>query len=256
MRKLLIGAVAALAVSGAALAAATAVAIPSYVAKAMADPARADGVRSDARRHGAELVAFSGARPGAKVAELIPGGGYFTRIFAKTVGPQGRVYAIWPNEYDAESHPDSDNLRKLARQPGWGNIVVVAHQPAKAFTTPEKVDVVFTSQNYHDYPDPFMGRVDPVSFNRQVYQALRPGGVYLIVDHIAQAGSGMRDTNTLHRIDPQTVKQQVTAAGFVYAGKLDVLRNPADDHKLKVFDPKVRGKTDQFVFKFVKPAKR
>jgi predicted methyltransferase len=244
-----------LALSGASLAAASTVTIPPYVAKAMADPARADGRGSDARRHGAELVAFSGARPGAKVAELIPGAGYFTRIFSGTVGPRGRVYAIWPNEYDAESHPDSDKLRALARQAPWRNIEVVV-QPAKAFSTPQPVDVVFTSQNYHDYPDPFMGRLDPVAFNRQVYRSLKPGGVYLIIDHIAQAGSGMRDTDTLHRIDPQTVKRQVQAAGFVFAGKIDVLRNSADDHRLKVFDPKVRGKTDQFVFKFVKPARR
>jgi predicted methyltransferase len=256
MRTALIAAAAALVLSGAALAAATTVSIPPYVAKAMADPARADGRGSDARRHGAELVAFSGARPGAKVVDLIPGAGYFTRIFAKTVGPQGRVYALWPSEYDAESHPDSDKLRALAKQPGWRNIVVIANQPAKTFSTPEPVDVVFTSQNYHDYPDPFMGKADPVAFSRQVYRSLKPGGVFLVVDHIAQAGSGMRDTDTLHRIDPQTVKQQVTAAGFVYAGKLDVLRNPADDHRLKVFDAKVRGRTDQFVFKFVKPAKR
>lgn len=256
MKPLLIGAVAAFALSGAAFAAAQAVAIPAYVARAVADPGRASDRAVDARRHGAELVAFSGARPGAKVVDLIPGGGYFTRIFSKTVGPQGRVYALWPTEYDAESHPDSDNLRKLAKQPGWGNIVVITGQPAKAFSTPEAVDVVFTSQNYHDYPDPFMGKADPVAFSRQVYRSLKPGGVFLVVDHIAQAGSGLRDTDTLYRIDPQTVKQQVQAAGFVYAGKIDVLRNSADNHTLKVFDPKVRGRTDQFVFKFVKPAKR
>ena len=255
MKPLLIAAALAATLSGAALAAATVVAIPPYVARAMADPARADGRPSDARRHGAELVAFSDARPGAKVAELIPGGGYFTRIFARTVGPQGRVYAIWPTEYDAESHPDSDKLRALAKQPGWGNIVVISNQPAKAFSTPEPVDVVFTSQNYHDYPDPFMGRADPVQFNRQVFRALRPGGVYLIVDHIAQAGSGMRDTDTLHRIDAAAVKKEVTAAGFEFVGEDNALKNPGDPHTKNVFDPSIRGKTDQFVLKFRKPAK-
>jgi len=254
MRPLLIAAAASLALTGAALAAAPAsVTIPPYVARAMADPERVGDKHNDARRHAAEIVAFSGARPGAKVVDLIPGSGYFSKVFSKVVGPAGRVYAIWPDEYDRESHPDSDKLRQLAKQAGFRNIVVLT-QPAKAFATPEPVDVVFTSQNYHDYPDPFMGRLDPMVFNRAVYRSLKPGGVFLVVDHIAQAGSGMRDTDTLHRIDPQTVKAQVTAAGFVYAGKLDVLRNSADNHRLKVFDPKVRGRTDQFVFKFVKPA--
>ena len=128
-------------------------------------------------------------------------------------------------------------------------------QPAARLTAPEPLDVVFTSQNYHDYPDKFMGRIDPMVFNRAVYRALKPGGTFVVIDHAAQAGSGMRDTDTLHRIDPETVKKQVQAAGFVYAGAYDGLRNRADTHRLTVFDPKIRGRTDQFAFKFRKPAK-
>jgi predicted methyltransferase len=114
---------------------------------------------------------------------------------------------------------------------------------------------VFTVQNYHDYPDKFMGKIDPMVFNRAVYKALKPGGTFLIVDHVAQAGSGMRDTDTLHRIDPAIVKQQVTAAGFVFEGESNVLRNPADDHMKVVFDKAIRGHTDQFIYKFRKPQK-
>jgi predicted methyltransferase len=115
------------------------------------------------------------------------------------------------------------------------------------------VDVVFTSQNYHDYPDKFMGSIDPSILDRNVYQVLKPGGMFIVVDHVAEAGSGMRDTDTLHRIDPEIVKKQVVAAGFVFEGESDVLRNPADGHKVKVFDPSIRGRTDQFAFKFRKP---
>jgi predicted methyltransferase len=161
---------------------------------------------------------------------------------------------IWPNEYAKEAQPDPQKNRELARQPGYSNITVI-EQPGAAFATPEPVDLVFTVQNYHDYPDKFMGRIDPMVFNRAVYKALKPGGVFLVVDHVAEAGSGMRDTDTLHRIDPAIVKQQVTAAGFVFEGESDVLRNPADDHRKVVFDKSIRGHTDQFVYRFLKPRK-
>jgi predicted methyltransferase len=91
--------------------------------------------------------------------------------------------------------------------------------------------------------------------NKAIYDALKPGGLYIVLDHIAEAGSGLRDTNTLHRIDPETVKKEVTAAGFEFAGEDSGLRNPSDPHTKNVFDPSIRGKTDQFVFKFRKPAK-
>ena len=105
-----------------------------------------------------------------------------------------------------------------------------------ALTTSKPVDVAFTSQNYHDYPDKFMGPTDPAMLDKAVFAALKPGGTYIVIDHVAEAGSGLRDTDTLHRIDPAFVKQQVEAAGFEYVGESDVLRNPNDDHKAKVFD--------------------
>lgn len=228
--------------------------IPAYVASAVADPSRSIDAKNDDRRKIAELVAFSEAKPGDRVLDLIPGSGYFTRVFSKVVGEKGKVYGIYPTEYDNESHPDSDKLRELAKRPGYGNIEVIV-QPANALKAPQPLDVVFTSQNYHDYPDPFMGPTDPAVLNKAVFAALKPGGVFIVVDHVAEAGSGQRDTDTLHRIDPAIVKKQVTAAGFEYVGESNVLRNPADTHKLKVFDKTIRGHTDQFAYKFRKPKK-
>jgi predicted methyltransferase len=227
-------------------AAPAAAALPANIAAAVADPARAEDAQADARRHGGEIVAFAGVKPGDTVIELIPGGGYFTRLFSKAVGADGKVYAVWPTEYDEST----DKLQAIAD--AYGNVEILK-QSAAALSAPAQADVVFTSQNYHDYPDKFMGPVDLAKFDKQVYDALKPGGVFVVVDHAAASGSGLRDTETLHRIDPDIVKQQVEAAGFKFAGESDVLRNPADDHTLKVFDKSIRGHTDQFVYKFVKP---
>lgn len=235
--------------------AAAALAAPAakpYLAQALADPDRGDQAAVDARRHPGELLAFAGVKPGDKVADLIPGSGYFTRIFAKVVGPKGHVYMVWPNEYAHEAASDVVASNALAKDPHYGNITVV-QQPAAAFALPERADLVFTVQNYHDYPDKFMGKIDPVAFDKQVWKALKPGGVFLVVDHTAEAGSGMRDTDTLHRIDPAIVRKQATSVGFVFEGESKVLRNPADDLKKLVFDKSIRGHTDQFVYKFRKP---
>ncbi len=240
------------ALAASAAASAAVLAPPPYVAAAAASPAR-DGDRAvDARRRGPELAAFAGVKPGDKVLDLIPGGGYFTRLFSLIVGPGGHVYTVWPKPYAQEAASDVAALQALSKQPAWSN-VSVAIQPADALTAPAPLDVVFTSQNYHDYPDKFMGRVDPLVFDRQVFAALKPGGVFLVIDHVAQAGSGMRDTDTLHRIDPAIVRRQAAKAGFVFESESAILRNFADTHKLVVFDKAIRGRTDQFVFKFRKP---
>jgi predicted methyltransferase len=227
-------------------------ALPAPVAAAASSPARAADAKLDARRKGPDLVAFAEVKPGQKVYDLIPGGGYFTRLFSLAVGPTGKVYSVWPQEYDRVSHPDSDVLRKMARSAPFTNVQVLV-QPGKAFSAPEPLDLVFTSQNYHDYPDRFMGRIDPAVLNRAVFKALKPGGLYVIVDHRAAAGAGMTGTDTLHRIDPTTVRQQVTAAGFVFEGESPLLANPNDPLTIPVFDKSIRGNTDQFVLKFRKP---
>ncbi|HEX3366780.1 methyltransferase [Phenylobacterium sp.] len=249
MRTLLLAACAAASLAAAAVVAAPAV--PAYVSAAVADKGRDDDRDADARRHIAEVVAFSGVKPGDKVVDLIPGSGYFTKVFSKIVGPKGHVYMIWPDEYAKEAQPDPIKNQGLART-GYPNTSVIL-QPGAAFAAPEPVDLVFTVQNYHDYPDKFMGKIDLMVFDRAVFKALKPGGTFLVVDHTAEAGSGLRDTDTLHRIDPAIVKKQVTDAGFVFEGESTALKNPADDLKKIVFDKAIRGHTDQFIFKFRKP---
>ena len=219
--------------------------MPAYIAAALADPARAEDAKVDERRHPAALVEFAGIKPGSKVLELIPGGGYFTRIFSKVVGADGKVYAEMPSEL-----AKVDRFKAVAD--AYANVEMLRN-PAAAPATPELVDVAFTSQNYHDYPTPYFGNADPAQVDQHVVAALKPGGVYIVIDHAAADGSGLRDTDTLHRIDPGYVRKQVEAAGFEFVGESDVLRNPADDHSLKVFDPAIRGHTDQFVYKFRKP---
>ncbi|WP_293898153.1 methyltransferase [Phenylobacterium sp.] len=222
------------------------------IAQALADPSRAEDVARDGLRHAAELLSFMEVRPGQKVADLIPGGGYFTRLLSKVVGPKGKVYAVFPKEYLSEGDGEVKKLQAQAADPKWANIIVIV-EPAAAFAAPERLDMVWTSQNYHDYPDKFMGPTDPKLLNAAVYKALKPGGLFVIVDHAAQVGSGLRDTETLHRIDEATVKAQVLAAGFEFVGESPVLRNPEDARTLLVFDKAIRGKTDQFAFKFRKP---
>ncbi|MEO6217599.1 MAG: methyltransferase [Sphingomonas sp.] len=224
---------------------------PVDVKAAAADPARAADAAVDVRRHGPEILAFSGLTQGGVAIDLIPGGGYWTRLFAKAVGPQGHVYGIWPKPYAMEAKTDVENYKKLAGSADFPN-VSAAIEPATELTAPAKADLVFTAQNYHDYPDKFMGPVDPAVLNKAVFDALKPGGIYLIIDHAAASGSGLRDTDTLHRIDPAIVKQQVTAAGFTFVGESKLLANPADDHTIIVFDKAIRGKTDQFIYKFKK----
>jgi len=228
-------------------------AAPAPAATVAANPARAADVAKDATRRGPELLAFAEVKPGQRVYDLIPGGGYFTRLFSLSVGPTRKVYAVWPDEYDKVSKPDSDVMRKMAAADPFTNVVVLT-QPARAFSAPEALDLVFTSQNYHDYPDPFMGKVDPAVLNAAVFKALKPGGLFVIIDHAGLPGTGMKETDTLHRIDVETVKQQVTAAGFKLEAESPLLANPADPKTADVFDKSIRGKTDQFVLKFRKPA--
>ncbi|MDO1527830.1 methyltransferase [Fulvimonas sp. R45] len=228
--------------------------VPSYIRHALADPARQADQADDARRQAAEVLAFTGVKPGQKVLELVPGSGYWTRMFSAVVGPHGHVYTVWPDEMAKYSTKSLAEWRKLAATPHYANVSVL-EQPAAQLSVPAKVDLVFTAQNYHDYHDPFMGPVDMAKFDKAVFDALRPGGVFVVIDHAAPAGSGLADTDTLHRIDPATVKQEVEAAGFVFDGESKVLRNPADPLDIKVFDKSIRGHTDQFVYRFRKPAK-
>ena len=216
MKSLLIAAACA-ALATAALAAAPVV--KPYVAAAVADAGRADDKKDDERRHIAEVISFSEVKPGDKVVDLIPGSGYFTKVFSKVVGPKGHVYMIWPNEYAKEAQPDPVKNADLAKS-GYPNTSVIL-QPGAKFETPEPVDLVFTVQNYHDYPDKFMGKIDPMVLNRAVYKALKPGGVFLVVDHTGEAGSGMRDTDTL-AVSPLIVRRNGRSTDLVTPRRFSV----------------------------------
>ena len=221
--------------------------ISAGISAAVADAGRpAEDKERDANRKPAETIAFAGIKKGDHVAELLPGGGYFTRIFSKVVGDKGVVYALVP-----PPRPNGPDPAAAA------NAIAAADKNVKVATlgqdklAPEPVDVVWTSQNYHDLHN--RPNADLAAFNKNVFEALKPGGTYLVLDHAAEAGSGTRDTSTLHRIDPEVVKTEVTAAGFKLEGSSDVLKNPQDPHTANVRDPSIRGKTDQFILKFRKP---
>lgn len=229
-------------------------AAPAYIAAAINNPARKDDTADDARRKPAAVMAFTGVKPGQKVLELVPGHGYWTRVFSGIVGSTGHVYTVWPNEMGKYSAKSFANWQSLVATPDYANVSLL-QQPAAQLSAPEPVDLVFTSQNYHDYHDSFMGPVDMAAFGKQVFGALKPGGVFVVIDHVAPAGSGIADTDTLHRIDPAVVKKEMQVAGFVFDGESDALHNANDPLTAAVFDKSIRGNTDQFIYRFRKPSK-
>ncbi len=211
--------------------------------KAMAD------ALADPSLKGPEVIAFMGVKPGDKVADIVAG--RFVRALSQAVGPTGKVYAIETAEV-VKVHPEVAGMMKtLTSDPAYANVVYSADPVATPL--PTGLNAVFIRQNYHDLHDKFMGPADVAAFNRNVYAALKPGGVYVVLDHADAAGTGLKDTDTLHRIDEASVKSEVLAAGFVLDGESTILANPADDHTMMVFNPAIRGKTDQFLLRFRKP---
>lgn len=223
--------------------------VPPAIATALADPARADQQADDARRQAAAVVAFSGAKPGDTVIDYLPGRYYWTRIFAGVVGPGGKVLATWPAaaaERAVKALPTTLDAWKLA------NVTYVANPTSlPAATAP--ADLFWTVQNYHDLANKGGGEPALRAFNQAVYKLLKSGGTFVVIDHADAPGTELTGTETRHRIDPAAVRRLVTATGFRFAGESKVLRNPADDHGKGVFDPTIRGQTDQFVYKFRKP---
>jgi predicted methyltransferase len=194
-----------------------------------------------------EVIAFIGLKKGDNVADII--GGRLTASLAEAVGPTGKVYAVETAEI-VKGHPKILEMMKAlaAKSPN----VVVSDDPV-ATPLPSGLDAVFIRQNYHDLYDKFMGPADVPAFNKAVFKALKPGGVYVVLDHAAATGSGIEATDTLHRIDPARVKADVLAAGFKLDAESSILVNKSDDHTKNVFDPSVRGHTDQFLYRFKKP---
>jgi predicted methyltransferase len=228
------------------LAAGASVARPKVdYAAILADPIRPDADRvRDADRKPAEIIAFSGVRAGDKVAELAPGGGYFTRILSGVVGPRGIVYAV-----GRQATPTLQAI--AAARPN----VKLAIGPTGTIPVPEPVDVVWTTLNYHDFKNVKLdgGGDAALAVDAAAFKALKPGGIYFIVDHEAGKSVGASVTATLHRIESGLVIREVEAAGFRLEATSPLLRHPADDHSQKVQETGIRGKTDQFVLRFRKP---
>jgi predicted methyltransferase len=227
--------------------AASANAQPAYVKAALADPARpAADVARDMARKPAEVVVFSKIKPGDTVIEILPGGGYFTRIFSKAVGPTGHIAAVAPAVRDQDK-----GIKALAADPAYANVTPTDFAPAAMSSWP-KADVMFTAQNYHDFHLKVL-HLDVPATDKALFNAIKPGGYLIVEDHVAATGAPIETADTLHRIDPAIARQELEAAGFVFDGESDTLRNTTDDHTLNVFVPAIRGKTDQFLYRFRKP---
>jgi predicted methyltransferase len=220
--------------------------VPGYVVKAISNPARSRGERdADRSRLPAQTIAFSGIAPGMVVAELLPFYGYFSRLLSDVVGPTGKIYGIenfnWSNTaFDKKLMGQRRNIFLLRSK--WGE-----------FDLPEKIDVFWITQNYHDLHVAEYGHVDIDAFNHRVFDALKPGGIYMVVDQAGNPGISEQQISDLHRIDKAQVIKEVTAAGFTLVDESDALHHPRDDHTQSVFNPAIRAQTDQFMLKFRRP---
>src|ERR1041385_3342664 len=233
---------AAVALGLALLAPAAASASPA-IAKAVADPSRpADERKLDALRKPAAMIAFAGVKPGQTIGEFLPGGGYYTRLLSDVVGAKGKIYALETTTWG------KDNIEATKKTAASLHNVTVDLAPLGQFNLAEKVDVFWTTDNYHDLHVPKYANVDMAAFNKHVFDSLKPGGIYFIEDHAAAAGTGAKDSPTLHRIEKKTVIDEVTAAGFKLVGESGALHTASDDHTKKVFD--LHFNTDRFLLKF------
>jgi predicted methyltransferase len=227
--------------------------IPAPILAIVAAPDRSDADRAlDAGRHPGEMLAFFGIRSGMRVAELGAAGGYTTELLARTVGPSGVVYG--------QNSPFL--LKRFAEKPWSARLAAPAMRRVvrvdRDFDSPlppeaHDLDAVLIVLFYHDTV--WMG-VDRATMNAAVFRALRPGGIYGIIDHSATPGSGTADVQTLHRIDEAVVRQEVTAAGFTLAAEASFLQNPEDAHDWNDSPSAAasrRGTSDRFVLRFVKP---
>ncbi len=222
-------------------------AVVNDYALAIADPLRpASEVARDPLRKPAEMLAFMQIDGGERIADVRPEEGYFSRLLARAVGPEGRVYAFVPNQTAARENAYGDTLAT-----DYPNVTRVTGK-LEDLTFAEPLDVVFMGQEYHDFVIDRFG-VDVAAMNAAVFKALKPGGLYVILDHQAAAGAGTSVVGTLHRIEASALRAQVEAAGFVFDGETNAVRNPEDDHTLSVFDEAIRGRSDQFVYRFRKP---
>ncbi len=219
--------------------------------RALDDPKRPEvDVRRDDARRPAEVLAFAGVRSGAKVADLIPGDGYYTRILSRAVGPTGKVYTYVPDELTKLANR-KPAVAGIADDPAYGNVEMVLNTLPN-FGAPEKLDAVLSVGTYHYHYTRLLGSPNVVAINRKVFDSLKPGGVFLVVDAMAPAGTAAQGAENLNRIDPATVRSDVTKAGFVFEGESPILRTTSDTYRTNALAPDA-GRVDQFVYKFRKP---
>jgi predicted methyltransferase len=201
-----------------------------------------------------ELIQFACVEAGSIVIDVYPGDGDWTRLFSGVVGPEGRVFSFVPTEI-ADLKPDQvGRMQTLAKQPGRENVEVVSADLVAMPEATQPADVLWLHLFYHDLHTALIQKkgATAADFNRAVYERLNPGGFYVIVDHAAAAGTGAGDAQSLHRIDPASVRKEVEAAGFVLDAESTILANKDDSHSIKVFDSSIKGKTDRFTYRFVK----
>jgi predicted methyltransferase len=226
----------------------------SAATMAVADSSRPDSdTARDVDRKAAETLVFAGIKSGDKVSDYVADAGYFTRLFANVVGPTGHVYAVEPTAFFKFEH----FVKAVAELQGYAvahpTVTVTTAAALEGLKFPEKLDLFWISRNYHDLHDKFMGPVDTAAFNKAVYDTLKPGGFYVVLDHSAAPDATTDVTETLHRIESSTVRREVEAVGFKFDSESSILANPADPRTATVFDQTIRGHTDQFILKFRKP---
>ena len=224
---------------------------PANIKRAVESPARPAEQRAvDGNRKPAETLMLAEIAEGERVAELAAFGHYWTNMLVEAVGPSGQVYMVdmpWTDRFGGQGARAFDTAHANATY-------TQAHY--NQMQLPANLDAVMMVQFYHDLKrDSASDTVDTADMNRKVLAALKPGGIYLVIDHNAEAGSGWRDASTLHRIDPATIKSEVTAAGFELVQDSTLLANPADDRKQSMRTEGLRGRTDQAVLVFRKPAR-
>lgn len=201
-----------------------------------------------------ELIKFARVDAGATVIDVYPGQGEWTRLFSDIVGPKGRVYSFVPAEVAHFTSDPVGQMQMLAKEPGRENVEAVSADLVALPEATPPADVLWLHLFYHDLHTKLAQAkgATAAQFNRAVYERLKPGGFYVIVDHAAAAEAGTSDAQLLHRIAPASVREEVEAAGFVLDAESSLLSNNDDLHALKVFDPSIRGNTDRFVYRFVK----
>lgn len=218
---------------------------------ATADTRLARDTAIDADLHGPEVAAFVGAKPGETVIDLIPGRGYWTRTFARIVGSTGHVYGIWPKSYADRNAEQVQSYAQMIATPAFANTSALVQPAASAM--PARVDVLFTANDYHGYAGGEYAPVGAAQLNKAAFDALKPGGTYVVIDHVAMPGMDAKAAAALERVDPALVRKQVTDAGFTFVGESRLLASADDDHSLSAYAPTVRGHSDQFILKFAKP---